>query len=121
MLFLLSIATLTSCASIFTGSTVRVTIDANIDDADYVNIDGFKHRNVTFPLQTKVRKGFKESIVTAEKEGYEKTTLMIYKNLNAVSVLNLTNILGWGIDAATGAMMKPEQKGYELEFIEKKK
>lgn len=110
----------TSCATIFTGSKARVTIDANIDGADYVNIDGFKHRNVTFPFQTKVRKGFDETVVTAEKEGYEKTSLMIYKNFNAVSVLNLMDILGWGIDAATGAMMKPEYKNYELEFVEKK-
>ena len=25
-------------------------------------------------------------------------------------------ILGWGIDAATGAIMKPEFKHYDLEF-----
>ncbi|MFI3280664.1 MAG: hypothetical protein R3Y44_01695 [Rikenellaceae bacterium] len=120
-LLLLSVATLTlsSCATIFTGSKSKILIDANIPDADYVNIDGFKHYNVTFPFQTKVRRGFNETIVTAEKEGYDKTSLMIYKDFNAVSVLNLTNILGWGIDAATGAMMKPEYKGYELEFLEK--
>lgn len=121
-LLLLSVSalTLTSCATIFTGSKSNIIIDANVQEADYVNIDGFKYHNVTFPFQTKVRRGFSETMVTAEKEGYSKTSLMIYKDFNAVSIINLTNILGWGIDAATGAIMKPEYKGYELEFKEQK-
>lgn len=38
------------------------------------------------------------------------------KSFNAVSVLNLLNILCWGIDAATGAITKPEFKFYEVDF-----
>ena len=36
--------------------------------------------------------------------------------LHAVSVINLLDILGWGIDAATGAMTKPEFKFYQIDF-----
>ena len=43
-------------------------------------------------------------------------TVIINKSFNAVSVINLLNILGWGIDAATGAMTKPEFKFYQIDF-----
>ena len=42
--------------------------------------------------------------------------MIIEKQFNAVSVINLRDILGWGIDAATGAMMKPEFDCYQIEF-----
>ena len=55
----------------------------------------------------------------AEAEGYETQSFYIEKNFNAVSVINLCDILGWGIDAATGAMMKPEFKTYQIDFVRK--
>ncbi|GAB2523452.1 hypothetical protein [Spirosoma aerophilum] len=42
------------------------------------------------------------------------------KGFNAVSVLNLFDILSWGIDVATGAVMPCDQKSYSME-LEKKK
>ena len=43
-----------------------------------------------------------------------------FKTFNAVSVINLFDVLGWGIDAATGAMMKPDQRAYEIMFAKPK-
>lgn len=107
---------LSSCATIFTGSKKRVTFEANINQQASLTIDGYKHSNVSFPYTTRIRGGFDDTVVKAEAEGYKTTQLIIYKSFNAVSVLNLTDILGWGIDAATGAITKPEYKFYELEF-----
>lgn len=42
--------------------------------------------------------------------------IIINKNFNAVSVINLLDVLGWGIDAATGAITKPEFKFYQIDF-----
>ena len=42
--------------------------------------------------------------------------LYIDKTFNAISVINLCDVLGWAIDAATGAITKPEFKFYEIEF-----
>ena len=42
--------------------------------------------------------------------------LYIDKTFNYVSIINLTDVLGWAIDAATGAIMKPEFKFYEFEM-----
>ena len=40
------------------------------------------------------------------------------KSFNAVSILNLTNLLGWGIDFATGALNKFDKKGYDITLKE---
>ncbi len=107
---------LSSCATIFSGSKKTIVFESdNVETADLI-IDGRKIKNVTFPFTYKVRRGFEETIVTAEAEGYESNLVTIEKTFNPVSILNLFSILGWGIDAATGAMMKPEYNFYQLEF-----
>ena len=106
----------TSCATIFCGSKTQVTFTSNIKENATLTIDGVKHPNVTFPYTTKVRRGFNETIVKAEAKNYQTETVIINKEFNAIAVLNLCEVLGWGIDAATGAMMKPEFKFYEIEF-----
>lgn len=106
----------TSCASIFCGSKAKVTFESNIQAPVTLTIDGRKYNDVTFPYTTKIARGFDETIVKAEAESYKTETLVIDKKFNPVSIINLTDILGWGIDAATGAMMKPEYKFYQIEF-----
>lgn len=109
---------MSSCATVFCGSKKKVTFDSNVPvESATLTIDGLRHYNVTFPYVTKIKRGFDDTVVVAEAEGYKKSTLFIDKNFNAVSVINLCDILGWGIDAATGAMMKPEFNNYVLEFI----
>lgn len=107
---------LTSCATVFCGSKARVTFESDIDEKATLTIDGRKHTNVTFPYTTKIKRGFNDTVVKAEAPSHETETIIIEKNFNAVSVINLLDILGWGIDAATGAMMKPEFKFYQIEF-----
>jgi len=36
-------------------------------------------------------------------------------------VINLTSIIGWGVDAATGALMKYDRKGYDIKLDKEKK
>lgn len=108
---------LTSCSTIFCGSKKKITFESNIPvESATLTIDGHRYTNVTFPYVAKVKRGFNDSVVKAEAKGYETTSLIIEKQFNAVSVINLIDILGWGIDAATGAMMKPEFDCYQIEF-----
>lgn len=116
---IISLFVFSSCSSIFCGAKAKVTFDSNVDEAT-LTIDGQKYKNVTFPYTTKVRRGFDETIVKVEAPLYNTETIIINKNFNAVSVLNLCDILGWGIDAATGAITKPEFKFYEIEMTPKK-
>ena len=52
--------TLNSCSSIFCGSKAKVTFESDIKEDATLTIDGHKHRNVTFPYTTKIRRGFEE-------------------------------------------------------------
>ncbi len=106
---------MTSCATVFCGSKAKVTFDSDIAEKATLTIDGRKYTTVTFPT-TKIRRGFDETVVKAEAPSYTTETVIINKNFNAVSVINLLDILGWGIDAATGAMTKPEFKFYQIDF-----
>ncbi len=105
-----------SCATIFTGSKKKVTFDSDVKQPIALTIDGFKIGTVTLPFTLKIKGGFDETVVKAETQGYAPSVLFINKTFNAVSVLNLFDALGWGIDAATGALMKPEYKVYRIEF-----
>ena len=104
------------CSSLLMTSCAKVTFDSDIAEKATLTIDGRKYTNVTFPYTTKIRRGFDETVVKAEAPSYTTETVIINKNFNAVSVINLLDILGWGIDAATGAMTKPEFKFYQIDF-----
>lgn len=117
--FTFYIFSLSSCSSIFCGAKANVTFESDVDEIATLTIDGQKHHNVTFPYTTKVRRGFDETVVKVEAPSYNTETIVINKNFNAVSVINLFDVLGWGIDAATGAITKPEQKWYQIEMTKK--
>ena len=106
----------TSCASIFCGTKAKVTFDCNVKEGVALTIDGIKHHNVNFPFTTKVKRGFDDTIVKAEAESYKTETLVIDKKFNPVSIINLYDVLGWAIDAATGAITKPDSNYYQIEL-----
>lgn len=106
----------TSCASVFCGSKAKVTFDSNVTDGVSLTIDGIKYHDVEFPFRTKIKRGFDDTIVKAEAESYKTETIVIDKRFNPVSIINLFDVLGWGIDAATGAITKPDNNYYQIEF-----
>lgn len=118
VIFLTSICLMNYCATIFCGYKQKITLNANIEQKAEMTIDGHSY-NVNFPYTVKIPRGFDATVIKASSEGYHPVTLIIDKNFNAVSVLNLCDILGWDIDAATEAMMDPEFKYYDLRFIKK--
>ena len=107
---------MTSCATVFCGSKAKVTFDSDIAEKATLTIDGRKHTNVTFPYTTKIKRGFDETLVKVETPNFSAEPIIINKSFNAVSFINLLDILGWGIDAATGAITKPEFKFYQIDF-----
>lgn len=111
-----TIGLMTSCASIFCGSKAKVTFDCNVKEGVSLTIDGIKHHDVSFPFTTKIKRGFDDTIVKAEAANYKTETLVIDKKFNPVAIINLCEILGWGIDAATGAITKPDNSYYQIEM-----
>jgi hypothetical protein len=107
----------TSCATIFTGTTQRVSIDSNPQGADII-IDGQKKGKT--PSIVKIDREF-EALLDGGKEiqleinGYKKDGYKLDAQLNPVSIINLFNALCWGIDAATGAITRYDnQSNFEM-------
>lgn len=107
---------LSSCATVFCGTKAKITFDSNVSQPATLVIDGRKYKNVEFPYTTKVKRGFDTTVVKGQIDGYSTEMIYIDKEFNWVSILNLTDILGWGIDVVSGAVTKPEYNYYEFEF-----
>lgn len=114
-LFSVVVVVFSSCATVFCGSRAKVVFDTNVPvESAVLTIDGKKHQVNAFPYIAKVQRGYSDSQVKVEAVNYDPVHFTIYKQFNPISAINLLDVLGWGIDAATGAMMKPEQKSYEI-------
>lgn len=111
--FSLLLVTFTSCATIFSGRRAKITIaDPQQKQPVTIVTDGQRTHDVFLPAKVKVKRGYKPSSVQVESSGYEPYYFTVYKKFNPTSVVNLANLLGWGIDAATGSITKPDQKSY---------
>ncbi|RZL19736.1 PEGA domain-containing protein [Pedobacter sp. Leaf250] len=108
---------LSSCATIFTGTKQTVNIKTDPPAAD-IEVDGIKV-GVT-PMDVTLKKGFTGQTVSLKLLGYEAKTFQPTTTFNPVSVLNIIGLLGFPIDAATGAMMKYDPKVYEFKLDPKK-
>ena len=116
ILTLVAIVSMTSCATIFTGTSESITFDSNVKGAK-VLFDGVEVGKT--PHTQKVKKSF-NGIVTMKADGYETKTFELMKSFNAISILNLGGIWGWAIDFATGAINKFDRKGYNMELDKEK-
>ena len=107
----------TSCATIFNGSKAKITLNNdNVREPVQLNVDGKIYPDVYFPTTVRVKRGFKDSKITAEAKSYEKGEVTVDKKFNGTTLWNLVlgGVVGMGIDAATGAMMKPDAKTYYI-------
>jgi hypothetical protein len=113
---LTAIVFFSSCATIFTGTSQTVQVNS-VPSGAKVQVDGIDRG--TTPAALKLKKGSDGQTVTLKMEGYETKTFQPETSFNGVAVLNLFSLLGWGIDAVTGAIYKYSPKYYEIE-LEKK-
>jgi PEGA domain len=104
---------LTGCASIFTGTTQTVQVNS-IPSGANVSVNGLDRGQT--PLPVVLKKGSSGETVTLALSGYQQKTFQPQTVFNPVSILNLWGILGWGIDAATGAMWKYDPTFYNVQL-----
>ena len=112
---------MSSCASIFCGSKAKVTFDGEISEEATLTIDGLKHTNVTFPYTTKIRRGFDETVVKIESPNYTASPIIINKNFNAVSVINLLDVLGWVSTLRRALSLSPNSNSIRSIFNPKRR
>ena len=109
---------LSSCSTLFTGTKQTVQINSTPSGAK-VQVDGID-RGVT-PASIKLKRRSDGQTITLNKEGFETKSFQPETSFNYVSILNLFNLLFWGIDAATGALWKYDPKVYQIELTAQKK
>ena len=106
-----------SCATVFTGTKQTVQINSSPPAAD-IEVDGVKV-GVT-PMAVPLKKGFTGQTVSLKLNGYETKTFQPAVTFNPVAILNLLGVVGFVVDAATGAIMKYDPKVYDYKFEPKK-
>ena len=107
-----SMTMLSSCATMFTGTTQKVTITSNPPAADVI-INGVT-RGVT-PLELSIKKEIKGQPIELKKGGYESKTFMPTTTFNSTAILNIfTGLVGFAVDYATGSLMKYDPTTYDL-------
>lgn len=108
-----SALSLTSCSTVFTGTSDNITVNSTPAGAKV--FDKGLEKCVT-PCTLKVNRSLSDKTITIKKEGYQDKTIELDRKFNGISILNFFGIIGWGIDAATGAMMKYDTKGYDVKL-----
>lgn len=104
---------LSSCATILTGTQRPVQIDSFPSGAK-VEINGLEYGQT--PLTVQLKGSSTAPIITVKADGYETKTIVPPSSFNVISILNLGNLIGWGVDIATGAMWTYDVKYYKVEL-----
>ncbi len=108
---------MTSCATLFTGTKDRITFNSTPSGAT-IYIDGVEQCKT--PCTMKVKRSINDTDVEFKLDGYETRLITLSKEFNVVSIINLGNLLGWGIDALSGAVMKYDRKTYDITLDNKR-
>lgn len=116
-MFLTSVL-LTSCSALFTGTKDEITFNSTPSGA-VVYKDGIELCKT--PCAVPIKRSLGDTKVEMKLDGYQTRVFSLDKAFNVVSVINLGNLLGWGIDAATGAIMKYDKKNYSMELSKEKR
>jgi len=107
---------MSSCATVFTGTRQTIQIVSNPPGAKIL-VDGIDRGST--PSAVSLKKGSNGQLITLKANGYETKNFQPETSFNEVAILNLFNIIFWGIDIATGALWKYDPKYYELELEQK--
>jgi len=102
---------LSSCATIFTGTKDKITFKSTPSGAS-VRINGVEE--CITPCTVQVKRSMDDTEVELKLDSYETRLIKLSKKFNFVSAFNLTNLLAWGIDVITGAVMKYDRKEYDI-------
>ena len=109
----LGTSVLTSCGTLFTSSSQSITFSGNSNATIYDQGRVIARTGDDGLGTARVRKSLSDKTFIAKKEGYKPTSIEPATTLNPVSILNLTNLFGWGVDLATGKCCR-----WDSEFIE---
>ena len=109
----------TSCASILSGTTAKVTVSTSTGEPARAQVDGEPYY-INGPTTVKVKRGYKKSVIEAENES-TKGSVDVEKTFNPVTLVNILigGIPGFIVDGVTGALTKPSRSSYVINMLPK--
>ena len=110
---------LSSCGTLFTSTNQNIVFTGIPETAIYDS--GKKLGQIKDDGETiiKIKKSLSKKILVAKKEGYKNQHVILTTTLNPISIINLTNILAWGIDLGTGKCCKYDDDIINIEMEKK--
>lgn len=110
---------MSSCATILTGTTQRVTIDSSPQGADII-IDG--QMMGTTPAKVRLDRDLNAFIDNAkdirlEMNGYYADGYYLGTDIEPVVILNVFCPIGFALDAVTGALMRYDSDYYNFKMV----
>jgi hypothetical protein len=112
-LFLSASLFLTSCATLFGDKDKSVRVSTKPSGAK-VYLNGAPVG--TTPATIQIASTLSANMILIKKRGYEDITVPIITSVQPVAFLNLLNLLCWGIDLATGNVMRIDSKYIQLDL-----
>lgn len=109
----LALLGLTACGTIFSGTSQKMTFDANVSDVD-IYIDGFK--TCKTPCTTEIPRENHRLLISARKEGYQEEILSVRPGFNAVAVFNTTALTSWTTDFVAGGIWEYKRDKFYVEM-----
>lgn len=105
-----------SCGTLFTPTRQSIVFTGLPETGIYDN--GKKLGEIKEDGETtiKIKKRLSKKMLVAKKEGYKNEHITLYTTLNPISIINLTNILAWGIDLGTGKCCKYDEDIINIEM-----
>ena len=108
--------TMTSSATVLHGTRQTVHVSSNPPGAA-VTVNGLD-KGVT-PVDVDVKKGFTGETILLKKTGYEDKSFQPSVSFDTISLLNIFEVIGFGVDAVTGALMKYDPVSYDVPLTKK--
>lgn len=104
------------CCTLFTNSSQTITFVGQKNTRIYDN--GQKIATIGESGETSVRlkKKLSSKDLIAKKEGYKPYVMRLHATFNPLAVINLWNILAWGIDLGTQKACEWENTYFEIEL-----
>lgn len=118
--FIIIIASLTlsSCATVFTGTKDRISFKTSPPGATVLK-DGIEVCKT--PCSAPIKRSLNNTEIEFKLDGYDTRLITLDKEFNIISVINLGNLLGSGVDALSGAVMKYDRRSYDIELVKNNK
>jgi hypothetical protein len=95
-----------ACATIFSGTQQMLSVNSEPPGAKIYLNNQFKGRT---PALFEIKRKLDAYSVVLKKDSFEDYNGTLENRLNPVAIVNLFDVLGWGIDAVSGALMKYDE------------